>query len=133
MMYFTHFEGPRDSLLYLFYLSAHRVSLGLEKKQVITDLIPANKVFGTRALFLQDILAPFYRFLRVDYVLHYPENFNPMLTREIKLGGSVITRRAGKALRTMQFSLVAGTNGLQSFYFSNGKKVTEAVCVKDIC
>lgn len=132
IMYFTHFEGPRDSLLYQFFLSAHKISLGLEKKQVITDHIPVNKVFGSGALFLQDFLAPFYRFIRVDYTLHYPENINTALARDVMLEGSVIPRRGGKPIRTMQFRLVAGANGLQSFYFSDGKQVTEAVCVKDI-
>ena len=132
MMYFTHFEGQRNSLLYLFYLSAHKVALGLEKGLLITDHIAVNKVFGAGALFLQDLLLPFFQFLRVDYVLHYPESFNAVLTREVLLKGTVKARRGAAVLRTMNFRLQAGTNGLQSFYFSDGQKETEAVCVKDI-
>jgi hypothetical protein len=132
MMYFTHFDGQRDTLLYHFYLSAHKVSLGLERKLVIHDYVPVNKVFGGLALVLQDFLAPFYLFLQVDYKLQYPQNFNAALTRDIAMKGSLVMRRGKASLRTMQFKIQIGANGLQSFYFNDGQKETEALCVKDI-
>ncbi|MCX6326968.1 MAG: urea transporter [Bacteroidia bacterium] len=63
---FTHFDGDRKSLLYYFYLAAFRVPLLYIDGYVSTDSLPVNRTFAGWRLFLHDITAPFFMYLKSD-------------------------------------------------------------------
>jgi urea transporter len=65
--YFTHFDGDRKSLLYSFYLAAFRIPLIYIEGNKSTDSLPVNKTFNGWRLFLHDITAPFYQYLKVNF------------------------------------------------------------------
>ena len=62
--YFTHFEGDRKSLLYSFYLTAFRIPLIYIDGYITTDSLPVNLTFNGWRLFLQDLTASFYLYLK---------------------------------------------------------------------
>lgn len=130
MMYFVHFEGPRRSPLYLFYLSAYKISFGYNRDLVIKDTFPVNKVFNPRKIMLQDFLAPFFRYLKGEYSIAYPDLKNDFLSDEIKLRGMIIKRMAGSEKEKMEFSFKVDNQGLREFAFRSKKINIQAVCVK---
>jgi urea transporter/murein DD-endopeptidase MepM/ murein hydrolase activator NlpD len=69
MLYFTHFEGKRHSLLYYFYLAAYRVCMDHFKGLDLTDSYPANAIYDKWELLLQDFIAPFWIFRKSNYRL----------------------------------------------------------------
>ncbi len=71
ILYFTHFEGLRNSLLYYFYLGAFKVCLGARKHMELSDQFPVNMIFSPGQLFIHDLLAPFYQYKSADYILQF--------------------------------------------------------------
>lgn len=65
--YFTNFFGSKNSLLYLFYQVAFKVLLSSEKPITVTDYFPLNTISMNAIKWLQDIVAPFYLFVRMRY------------------------------------------------------------------
>jgi urea transporter len=61
---FTHFNGDRDSLLYSFYLAAFRIPLVYIDGYCLTDTLPVNLTFKGWRLFLHDLTAPFFLYLK---------------------------------------------------------------------
>ncbi|MDP2088816.1 MAG: urea transporter [Flavobacteriaceae bacterium] len=67
MLYFTSFEGDKNSLLYYFYLSAFKIFLGDYYTIKVNDVLPIHTVFGGYMKFFQDIIAPYYQYCSADY------------------------------------------------------------------
>lgn len=65
--YFTNFFGSKQSLLYLFYQVAFKVLLSSEKSITVEDYFPLNTISMNAIKWLQDIVAPFYLFVRMSY------------------------------------------------------------------
>jgi urea transporter len=69
MFYFTSFYGNRNSLLYYFYLTAYKVLLGFYPNIEIADLFPLHIIKKNKlSLWLHDIIAPFYQYLKAQYL-----------------------------------------------------------------
>jgi murein DD-endopeptidase MepM/ murein hydrolase activator NlpD len=71
VFYFTAFYGPETSWLYLFYQAAYRVPLVGLPGQVTHDAFPLSIVRNPALAWAQDVLAPFYRFLRPQFRLEW--------------------------------------------------------------
>lgn len=67
VLYFTTFEGDKNSLLYYFYLSAFKIFLGDYKSLNIEDTLPIHAVFNGSIKYIQDIIAPYYQFCSAHY------------------------------------------------------------------
>ncbi|UOQ99017.1 urea transporter [Hymenobacter sp. 5317J-9] len=64
VFYFTAFYGSEASWLYLFYQAAYRVPLAIVHDKIVHDTFPLTVVRHAALTWAQDLLAPFYRFLR---------------------------------------------------------------------
>ncbi len=64
--YFTYFDGDRTSLLYYFYLAAFRIPLFQMDQNITSDTLPVNQTFKGSRLFLQDLCAPFFMYLKAS-------------------------------------------------------------------
>ncbi len=73
VFYFTAFYGAEDSWLYLLYLAAYRVPLVSLPGQVTHDAFPLSVVRNPVLAWTQDVLAPFYRFLRPAFRLEWAD------------------------------------------------------------
>ena len=69
VFYCTAFYGPEASWLYLFYLAAYRVPLVSLPHQATRDALPLTVVATPGLRWMQDVLAPFYQFVRPSFVL----------------------------------------------------------------
>ncbi len=67
LLYFTHFEGSRKSVLYHFYLGFYKVLQSTYKDVELRDEVPQNASFRFPWLSIQDFIAPFYMFLKSAY------------------------------------------------------------------
>ena len=67
MFYFFDFEGNKKSLLFHFYLAGYRILLGCYETITIQDSIPLIHFNSNLVQWIQDFLAPFYRFTKANY------------------------------------------------------------------
>lgn len=67
MLYFTDFEGDRNSLLFHFYLAFYRQLLGCYENIKVSDNVPLIHFNQKWVQFFQDFLAPFYLFTKANY------------------------------------------------------------------
>jgi len=67
VLYFTTFEGNKNSLLYYFYLSSFKIFLGDYKSLNIQDSFPIHSVFKGTMKYIQDMIAPYYQFCKANY------------------------------------------------------------------
>ncbi|NVJ84664.1 MAG: urea transporter [Algoriphagus sp.] len=128
MLHFTHFEGKRKSLLYLFFLSAYKVSFGFTPGLKLRDTFPIHQIFHPKRIFIQDFIAPFYEYLRADYELGYPLAQRGFSNSPISLKGSIRKSSFGKTLEVSQFEFVIDAGGIRSFAFERGKQTVKALC-----
>lgn len=131
MVYMTHFEGDKASLLYYFFLSAFKISYGFYRNMKLEDTLPVNLVFKPRMLIIQDFLAPFHRYMKAAYSISYPGDHNEMISRNIELKGSITLKKYNTVLSTSHFVFQTGDEGLQVFEFINDHHTIKATCLYD--
>jgi urea transporter len=67
VFYFTSYFGSKKSLLYLFYQIAFKVILSSDKAVTVEDFFPLN-IFPTNGYkWIQDLIAPFFIFMKMKY------------------------------------------------------------------
>jgi urea transporter len=128
MLYFTHFEGKRNTEIYHFFLSAQRISFGFTSGLQLKDSIAIHQIFRSDNLFIQDFLAPFYRFLSAKYLLKYPKKSSGLSLKDTKLEGSIREEIFGKTLRKSDFVFTLGHSGIKSFRFHSRNLKTSLAC-----
>ena len=83
LLYFTHFEGSRKSVLYHFYLGFYKVLQATYKDVELNDEFPQNATFRFPWLTIQDFIAPFYLFLKSLYSSKLVYLDNPFQPNEL--------------------------------------------------
>jgi urea transporter len=73
VFYFTNYIGPKNSLLFYFYLSAYKVVLTTEMKTIVEDQFPISTLRQNVIIYLQDILAPFFIFIKLTFKIIIPK------------------------------------------------------------
>lgn len=115
--YFTTFYGNRNSLLYLFYVAAYKVIFSDDEAVSVADSYPVQ-IAGRRALlWLHDLLAPFYQFIRVRY------------SSRNRAHGQLITVEALQFQndeQTMDAAIYLNGGSIQSFVVNIAQNQTEA-------
>ena len=105
VLYFTTFEGDKNSLLYYFYLSAFKIFLGDYKTLNIEDSLPIHSVFNGSVKYIQDIIAPYYQFCNANYKSELTE-----INKDINsfvIHSSIDKKIAGKSKEKIDF-LISG-------------------------
>jgi murein DD-endopeptidase MepM/ murein hydrolase activator NlpD len=128
LLFFTHFTGDKHSLLYYFFLAAFQVQQGFYQGLVLTDKYPLNLIYSQPLLGVQDLLAPFWKFLRSEYRISYEWIDNDMSPTEIRLVSNARNSLAGRTLKTFEFSLIIRESGLHKLTVHSNKLNLEAVC-----
>jgi len=65
--YFTSFYGDQNSLLYYFYLAAYKVVFTSDNSIIVTDAYSVQVTADRVRLWLHDVLAPFFQFIKLKY------------------------------------------------------------------
>ncbi len=105
LIYFTHFEGDRTSKLFYLYLGMYKVIFGFTKGMQIHDQFPLNIIGNTVSKFLQDFIAPFYRFIKADYSLEYVDAKENLVSSEIDLKSHVKIERGNRKMKEVNFQI----------------------------
>ncbi len=123
--------GDKKCLLYYFFLAAFQVQQGFYQDLSITDKYPLNLIYSQPLLGLQDVVAPFWTFLRSEYQM--------LLTT-----GSTATwphRRSGwfhlpgtpwpaKRSSSFSFTLLLNQKGIHKLTVEAKNLQVEAICTE---
>jgi urea transporter/murein DD-endopeptidase MepM/ murein hydrolase activator NlpD len=130
MFYFLSFHGNRKSLLYQFYLAAYQVLLGFYPDIILKDHLPIHTLKVGPLRILQDFIAPFFQFLKVNYQLEYTEVdslFNPKFMR---LRSNIITTIAGAQQNRKTFEIIIKNGEIQEFISKIKNKTLKATKIE---
>ncbi len=108
MFCFTSYEGPKNTLLYYFYLASFRVINGFYQDMTISDSYPLPAFTPKPALLLHDFIAPFTQLLKAEYTLEYRKMKGQFGKHEIELAGNARYIFSGKTRQRIDFLLRIG-------------------------
>ena len=108
MFCFTSYEGPKNTLLYYFYLASFRVINGFYQDMTILDSYPLPAFTPKPALLLHDFIAPFTQLLKAEYTLEYRKMKGQFGKHEIELSGNARYIFSGKTRQRIDFLLRIG-------------------------
>ncbi len=111
---FTHFEGSRNSLLYIGYLALYEVMLASYKQIKITSNFPNNQIFNNFSLFPHDFIAPFKNLVNSEYLLEYKMEETALAPSEIVLQPEVKTRIVRNERTKHSFEVVISRKGVEN-------------------
>jgi hypothetical protein len=103
MLYFTDFEGDRDSLLFHFYLSTYRQLLGYYEHIKITDNVPLIHFNNKLIQFFQDFLAPFYLFTKANYSSTFAFSDNIYAPQKLIINSEIETKVMNYTFKKVNF------------------------------
>lgn len=129
--YFTNFIGKKASPLYWFFLALFKVPLGFLPQSVTQDNVPINLMFGGVLMFLQDIIAPIYLFLNVDYKLEIEESGDILSSDNMKLKSELTKKIAGKKTEKYHFTTNLKENGIFEIEILFNDLKIQMTCQKD--
>lgn len=89
---FTHFEGSRNSLLYLVYLALYEVMLATYDNVTIASKFPAHQIFNNYSLYVHDFIAPFMNLAHANYSLRYKTDNSALAPENATLLSEVNTK-----------------------------------------
>jgi len=104
MFWAYDFEGKRSSLLYRFYLTVYRLSL-VRDAGTVQDQLPLVHFSRPLLRVLQDVLAPFWMFYRVEYRSAWLAAPTGTLTEALRIQTSVGSKVGGRTVRQLNFEL----------------------------
>ena len=107
--YFTNYFGNRKCLLFHFYQAAYKIILSSEKQLTATDTFSLNSFSINPYKWLQDMVAPFYIFIKLKYESSVEMDSS-------NLGNS---------------SIQINTNQEQAFFWTKRKKMHSNMLIKD--
>lgn len=119
---FHHYTGSKDTLLYYFFQAAFKVQLGFYKNLEINDKFPLNLILRNPLLFLQDFVAPFFKFLRSDFKIKYEYIDNEVMTTKIKLASSAVNSIGSWEIGRTDFQLTLDESGISIFEIKKDEK-----------
>jgi urea transporter len=122
LFYFTHYEGDKHALLYYFFLAAYKVQQGFYQDMLLEDRYPLNLIFRFPLLTLQDMLAPFWKFLSSEFRLRYSWIDNEMSPTEIRLESSACNVLISNELKRIECILHIHETGIREIHV-NGCKI----------
>ncbi len=123
--YFTSFYGDEKSLLYYFYLTAFNISFSDDKDIATNDVYPLQQTGNKFLLWLQDFVAPFYRFIKPDYVSTFDVQKTGIVVKSRQ-----ITTIFGHQRQEMEACIYISNNNLQGFEINLNGRYTKVQWLK---
>lgn len=115
ILYFTHYEGPTDSLLRDFFLGAYQLSTGFEQGLELNERISLHYFPIKWLRIVQDFFAPLFRFLKTSYRLEHRSRSGDLLNEGIELRSNVKFCVFGKVLNERSYELSFAEEQLKTF------------------
>jgi hypothetical protein len=119
VFFFSHYEGTHKGALYYFYLMAYKVPLAFYQDLIVKDMFPPSSFSTSVVQLLQDIIAPFYIFLKPEYRLKYHELAEDLSGNRVVLASECSMKIAGQKRFEYRFSLEVTGDKLQTMTISS--------------
>ncbi len=129
LFYFTTFYGNKKSVLYEFYLGAHKILLGYYQNMAVKDSLPVSSFHHPSLLWLQDAVAPFYQFMHVEYQSVFEELDNEYAPNFITIRSTIKALTGNNVIKQKQhlFTFADGMLAQWSMEYQ-GKTTIKATC-----
>ncbi|HQR93204.1 MAG: hypothetical protein B7Y15_07915 [Bacteroidetes bacterium 24-39-8] len=128
VFYFTNYFGEKHTLLYQFYQTAYKVLLSSEKPLTIKDYFPVNSFVSTPIKWIQDLLAPFYLFIRLRFESTVAMDSNQMGGSTQYIHSSQIQELLWKKTTLKEASILIENGNIAAFNFISKDRKIKAVC-----
>ncbi len=127
--YFTDFYGDKKSLLYQFYLGAYKILLGYYDRIEVSDVIPMSGFYSGAAKFLQDFIAPFHIYLKVEYSSKFKiaDDLHPPTC--VLIESTATVHAASGVLKKTDFEISVVQGKISSFRVTNNNQTISAQCI----
>ena len=127
--YFTDFIGDKKSLLYFFYLGAHKILLGYYQDMELSDRLPIVNFYSGFSKVIQDFIAPFYIYLNADYKMKFSKIDDIMNPNRIEIRSEAVFKVGEMEKHKTEFILVIKDNKISSFTVIEGDQIISAECI----
>jgi hypothetical protein len=126
--YFTTFEGNKNSLLYYFYLSAHKIIFTYYQDLTVTDSLPVYEVFKPISRLLNDFILPFTNTLKAQYKLTYASIDDYLYTKNMVLKSSVSLKSLLTTNKQFEAEIILNNGNIQYFETHFKNRTIKATC-----
>ncbi|WP_324675335.1 urea transporter [Hymenobacter sp. GOD-10R] len=128
VFYFTAYQGSQHAWLYQLYLAAYRVPLTYLPTETVHDAFPLSLVTSPGLQGVQDVLAPFWLFIKPEFTLQYGTPDNPYHTRALCLRSRVAVRVLGRTTFEQEAHLALRDGALQEITIHQGSHTQRLLC-----
>jgi len=128
VFYFTNYIGPKESLLYYFYLSAYKVLLSSENKVLVKDTYPLNTFRFNLLRWIQDIVAPIFIFIKIKYESEIVKEEGLLSSGKLSLSSKRIQHIGWSKKMISKSTIIIENNSIQSFCIELKHKTINALC-----
>lgn len=129
MFYFTDFYGNKSSFLYKFYLICQKVFLAFYEGVLIEDYITHELFFNSFLCYTHDFIAPFFHFLKGNYVMRSEELYDQSQDQMMKISTELCGFAFGKTWGTIKGEVFVNYNGFHMIYIKSNSGETKAKCI----
>ena len=130
MFYFTAFYGDKTSLLYYFFLTGYKIFLGDTTKNRMDDSLALTMLQTPKFYtWINDFVAPFYNFVRVNYHSEITESEISLNKGIVIYSSEIVLNYLHKSKKISSSELIITENGIIAFTFTNEKTQLKASCI----
>ncbi|HMM12374.1 MAG TPA: urea transporter [Bacteroidales bacterium] len=115
VLFFTHYDGPANSTLRDFFLGAYQLTTGFEPGLKVDESISLHYFPHTMLRLIQDVVAPFYRFLSIHYQLEHYARGGDLLEEALTFRSTISFCAFGKTLAQKSCELLFRDEQLNTF------------------
>ena len=127
--YFTEFIGNKDSILYHFYLAAHKILLGYYHELEIRDRLPIAGFYSGFSRTIQDFIAPFRIYLKAEYISRFIFVDDATTPKEIKIESTANIKSGNKILKEMNYEILLTKNKIAELIIQTKHGETIVRCI----
>jgi urea transporter/murein DD-endopeptidase MepM/ murein hydrolase activator NlpD len=126
--YFTTFEGNKNSLLYHFYCSVHKVLFSYYQNMKIEDSLPIYDVFKPISRIANDFVLPFTNTLKAQFTLNYVAIDDYLYPKQILLNSVINLKSIFAFTKTIYAKLELKEGNIYTFETTINNKTIIATC-----
>jgi urea transporter/murein DD-endopeptidase MepM/ murein hydrolase activator NlpD len=115
MIYFTDFEGDKNSTLFHFYLAVYRQLLGYYEQLEVVDKVPLIHFNNPILQFFQDFFAPFYLFTNANFTSKFSYTDNMYAPQHVIIQSSVKAKITNFIFKAINYELELKNQSIATF------------------
>jgi urea transporter len=128
--YFTLFEGPRNSILYYFFIGSYKVLLGYYQDLKVKEQYPLYLLAPSGIRYLHDFTAPFFQYLTAHYEMNYATIDDDLSPGQIELRSTAQMKLFNKTRKQLKFKFTIKDSKFAAFEIEVNSKKIFAKCVE---